>query len=76
MVGWLMALATHSERVRIEEMISRVHGVIGRLAALHSQIRDVDMELAEIASQADDLIQLLAHGRAEFDQIGDPPPAV
>jgi hypothetical protein len=64
-----MASAIHSEGARIEDMISRLQGVIGHVAVLHSQVREVDMELTEIESLADDLIQFLAHAQAEFDRI-------
>ena len=67
-----MATTLHSERTQVDEMISRVHGVLGRVAALRSQIREVDMELGEFESLADELIQRLAEAQRKFAELGGP----
>ena len=63
-------MAMRNERDRVEEMISRVQGVLGRVAALQSQIRDVGMELTEVESLADELVQCLAEAQHGLEEIG------
>lgn len=62
-----MTNAWQVERTHFDEIISRVQVVLGRVAALRSQLRDVDAELGECESVVDELIQRLAQSRRALE---------
>ncbi len=65
----------HIENAGLDELMSRMQLILGRVAALRSQLRDMESELTEFESGADELLQRLAQARASLGETKDPPRA-
>ena len=55
-----------SEQLLVEELMSRTHVVLGRLAALRGQLSELDDDLTEIECGTSELLHRLARVQLEL----------
>lgn len=61
-----------SESVRLDELVSRVQIVLGRVAALQAQLRDMAGDLMEFQCGAEELLDRLAEAQRDVPSDGRP----